>query len=167
VTGGANTPAPDDAMDVERKRAADWPHWPDRGNGHQRRDRLERRLFRDSEREAEIAAASETIRRIEQAAAAKAAEVERLEAAVEQLNGSAPLPEPVPEPELAPAPEVDKVGYLVFAWTPAGYSLHESAGDVPEIGSLVSVDGQEYAVAKLARSPLPGDERRCAYLEPR
>jgi hypothetical protein len=162
VTGGANTPAPDNAMDVERKRAADWPHWPDRGNGQKRRDRLERRLFRDSEREAEIAAASETIRRIEQAAAAKAAEVERLEAAVERLNGSAAPP----APELEPEPAVEKTGHLVFAWTPAGYSLHEHAGEIPEVGALVSVDGHEYAVAKLARSPLPGDERRCAYLEP-
>ena len=148
-------------MDVERKRGADWPHWPDRGNGPNRRDRLERRLFRDSEREAEIAAASETIRRIEQAAAAKAAEVERLEAAVKQLNGSVPVLLPGPEPE------VEKAGYLVFAWTPGGYALHERTGDLPEIGALVSVNGNEYAVAKLARSPLPDDERRCAYLEPR
>jgi hypothetical protein len=174
VTGGASTPAPEDTMDVERKRGADWPHWPERGNGPQRRDRLERRLFRDSEREAEIAAASETIRRIEQAAAAKAAEVERLAAAVEQLNGSAPT-EPEPEPfleaepdvEPTPEPEVEKTGYLVFAWTPGGYTLHENSGRVPEVGALMSIDGHEYAVAKLSRSPLPGDERRCAYLEPR
>jgi hypothetical protein len=41
-------------MDVEPERAADWPHWPDRENGPTRRDRLEQRLFRDSEREAEL-----------------------------------------------------------------------------------------------------------------
>ena len=157
VTGGANPPAPDDAMDLERTRGADWPHWPDRENGPTRRDRLERRLFRDSEREAEIAAASETLRRIEQAAAVKAAEVERLE----QALGIAPEPKPEPEPE----PEV--IGdHLLFAWTPNGYALHDGLGDVPAVGSRVNVNGHEYAVVKLARSPLPGDERRCAYLEP-
>jgi hypothetical protein len=163
VWGGANTPAPDDAMDVDRKRGADWPHWPDRGNGPTRRDRLERRLFRDSEREAEIAAASETLRRIEQATAAKAAEVERLEAA---LNGHAPPPEPEPAPESASEPEPDAATYLVFAWTPAGYALHDGLGAVPAVGARFRVNGHEYEVAKLARSPLPGDERSCAYLEP-
>jgi hypothetical protein len=149
VTGGANTPAPDDAMDLGHKRGADWPHWPDRGNRPARRDRLERRLFRDSEREAEIAAASETVRRIEQAAEAKAREIERLEEAVAHLNGNGKA-----------------ALYLAFVWTPGGYVLHDRLGDVPDVGTRLSLDGHEYAVAKLARSPLPGDDRRCAYLEP-
>ncbi len=68
-------------MDVERKRA-DWPHWPDRSNGPARRDRLERRLFRDSEREAEVERAQHAIQQIGLAAAAKAAEVQLLELAV-------------------------------------------------------------------------------------
>jgi hypothetical protein len=149
VTAGASSPAPDDAMDVERTRGADWPHWPDRGNGPTRRDRLERRLFRDSEREAEIARAQETIRRIEQAAATKAAEIDRLEEAL----GIEPEPEVIGD-------------HLLFAWTPLGYALHEGLGGVPDVGSRVRVNGHEYEVVKLARSPLPGDERRCAYLEP-
>jgi len=147
VTGrGRELVRPDDAMDVERTRGADWPHWPDRGNGPTRRDRLERRLFRDSEREAEIARTQETIRRIEQAAAAKAAEIDRLE----RVLGA------------------DRVGggHLLFAWTPEGYALHDGSGDVPAVGSRLQVNGHEYEVAKLACSPLPGDERRCAYLEP-
>jgi hypothetical protein len=154
VTAGASSPAPDDAMDVERTRGVDWPHWPDRGNGPTRRDRLERRLFRDSEREAEIARAQETIGRIERAAAEKAAEIDRLE----QVLGD---PSPAPEPE----PEV-RGDHVLFAWTPSGYALHDGLGQIPAVGSRLRVNGHEYAVAKLARSPLPGDERRCAYLEP-
>jgi hypothetical protein len=161
VTGGANLPAPDDAMDIEHKRGADWPHWPDRGNGPTRRDRLERRLFRDSEREAELAAAQETIRQIEQAVAAKAEVIDRLEGAVAGRNGSEPTPAEVEAPI-----EAETETYLVFAWTPGGYVLHSAEGDVPATGARVGVNGHEYAVAKLARSPLPGDERRCAYLEP-
>jgi hypothetical protein len=142
-------------MSIERKRA-DWPHWPDRGNGHARRDRLERRLFRDSEREAEFEQAQEALRRIEEAAAAKAFEIEILEEAVAALEA-----EPKPEPEPAPIP-----AHLLFAWTPKGYSLHEASGDLPSVGARVGINGSEYSVAKVARSPLPGDERRCAYLEP-
>jgi hypothetical protein len=138
-------------MDVERERAADWPHWPDRGNCPPRRDRLERRLFRDSEREAEFARAEETLRRVEEAAREKAAQIERLEDAIGQLNGSEPS-----------TPR----RHLLFAWTPRGYTLHEGVGDVPGLGRRLSVDGRGYAVAKLARSPLPGDTRRCAYLDP-
>jgi hypothetical protein len=148
VTAGANVPAPDDAMSAEPKRAADWPHWPDRGTGRPRRDRLERRLFVDSERQAELALAQETLGRIEHAVAAKAAEVERLEHALGQMNGS------------------KRTTYLVFAWAPTGYAFHEGEGDPPPVGARVTVNGREHAVAKLARSPLPGDGRLCAYLEP-
>jgi hypothetical protein len=163
VTVGAS--APDDSMDVERKQAADWPHWPDRGNGLTRRDRLERRLFRDSEREAELAAAQETIRRIAEATAAKAAEIERLERAVGRLNGSEPEPEPEP---VAPTPGPEAAeSYVLFAWTAAGYALHETEGDAPLLGAQLSVNGSEYVVAKVGRSPLPGDSRRCIYLDPR
>ena len=152
VTVGANVPAPDDAMDVERKRGADWPHWPDRGNGPTRLDRLERRLFRDSEREAEIAQAQEPIRQIE-AAAAKAAEVERFE----QVLGG------VEESESEPRATGD---HLLFAWTPRGYALHEGLGALPGVGTHLGVNGHDYTVSKLARSPLPGDGRRCVYLDP-
>jgi hypothetical protein len=150
-------------MGVERKRA-DWPHWPDRGNGNARRDRLERRLFRDSEREAEVAQAEEALRRIEEATAAKAAEIERLEEAVAALE-----PELEPEPELWPeaAPVAEPaVTHLLFAWSPNGYALHQTSGEAPAVGSRLAVNGSEYSVLKVARSPLPGDERRCAYLEP-
>jgi hypothetical protein len=56
--------------------------------------------------------------------------------------------------------------YLVFAGSPNGYTLHEALGDAPSVGGRISVDGVEHVVAKLGRSPLPGDRRRCAYLEP-
>ena len=148
-------------MDVDRKREADWPHWPDRGNGPTRRDRLERRLFRDSEREAELESTRAAIRQIEEAAAAKAAQIERLEEAVERIDGP-PVRDPETEPEVALAPAT----YLVFVGTPGGYALQAAWGDLPAIGGRVSVEGVEHIVAKLGRSPLPGDGRRCAYLEP-
>jgi hypothetical protein len=151
VTLGATAAAPGDVMSIERKRA-DWPHWPDRGNGHARPDRLERRLFRDSEREAEFEQAQEALRRIEEAAAAKAFEIELLEEAVAALEA---------EPEREPV-----AAHLLFAWTPKGYALHEASGELPAVGARVGIDDSHYSVAKVAGSPLPGDDRRCAYLEP-
>lgn len=143
-------------MDAERR--VDWPHWPDRANGAARRNRLERRLFRDSEREDAIERTHAAINQLELATAAKAAQIERLEDAVAESNGAAAA-EPEPEREAEPA-------YLIFVWTPDGYGLRAAEGAAPEAGTRLSIAGAEHVVAKLGPSPLPGDRRRCAYLEP-
>jgi hypothetical protein len=57
--------------------------------------------------------------------------------------------------------------YLVFVMKPTGYELAEREGEPPEPGSAVELEGEgRYVVAKVASSPLPGDERRCAFLVP-
>jgi hypothetical protein len=136
-------------MDVDWKREADWPHWPGRDGQPAGRERFERRLFRDSELDAELERTQATIRQLEAAAAAKAVEVEELEHAVGKTYGHAP-----------------SATHLVFLWTPHGYGLDVADGPAPRVGARVPVDGVERLVAKLGPSPLPGDERRCAYLEP-
>ena len=55
--------------------------------------------------------------------------------------------------------------YLLFVWKPSGYELHEAEGDVPSVGSEVEQDDQKLRVSKVAPSPLPGDDRLCAYLQ--
>jgi len=84
------------------------------------------------------------------------------------IGVAVPLPDPEPEPEPEPELEPDPVAstHLVFVGNPSGYSLREAWGDVPPVGGRISVDGVEHVVAKLGRSPLPGDRRRCAYLDP-
>ena len=57
-------------------------------------------------------------------------------------------------------------GYLLFVSKPSGYELREREGDPPEVGSVVEVEDGRLRVTKLAPSPLPGDERSCAYLVP-
>ena len=47
----------------------------------------------------------------------------------------------------------------------SGYELHEREGDPPQVGERVVDDDRVYWVSKVAASPLPGDERRCAYLQ--
>jgi hypothetical protein len=59
------------------------------------------------------------------------------------------------------------MGYVVFVWKTTGYELHERDGEPPQVGSEIEEDGSRFTVTKLAPSPLPGDTRRCAYLQPR
>ena len=57
--------------------------------------------------------------------------------------------------------------HLLFVWKATGYELHEREGELPTIGSVVEVDdGLRQEVNRLAPSPLPGDDRRAAYLQP-
>ncbi|MFO7571051.1 MAG: hypothetical protein R6W48_00425 [Gaiellaceae bacterium] len=57
-------------------------------------------------------------------------------------------------------------GYLVFVWSPAGYTLQERRGEPPAPGSEIEDGEHRYRVTKIAPSPLPGDRRLCAYLLP-
>lgn len=55
------------------------------------------------------------------------------------------------------------VTYLLFVWTPAGYELREQDGEPPSVGDQVEVDEKRLSITKLGVSPLPGDDRVCAY----
>ena len=56
--------------------------------------------------------------------------------------------------------------HLRFVWTTNGYELRERDGDVPGVGDEVEEGEARLRVTKVAPSPLPGDTRRCAYLQP-
>ena len=51
-------------------------------------------------------------------------------------------------------------GYLLFVWSPSGYSLVEQEGEVPRVGDEVT---EGLVVTKVGPSPVPGDTRPCAY----
>lgn len=55
--------------------------------------------------------------------------------------------------------------HILFLWTPSGYRIEEREGEPPAVGSEVDFDGRRERVSKVAPSPLPGDTRRCAYLQ--
>ena len=57
-------------------------------------------------------------------------------------------------------------GYLLFVSKPTGYELREREGHPPGVGETVEEDEGRLRVSKIAPSPLPGDERPCAYLVP-
>lgn len=56
--------------------------------------------------------------------------------------------------------------HLRFVWNTNGYELRERDGDVPGVGDEVEEGETRLQVTKVAPSPLPGDQRRCAYLQP-
>ena len=58
--------------------------------------------------------------------------------------------------------------YVLFVARPTGYELTERQGAPPEPGEEIDLGaegGGRYVVSKVAASPLPGDGRRCAYLQ--
>jgi hypothetical protein len=56
--------------------------------------------------------------------------------------------------------------HLLFVWKTTGYELREQDGALPAVGSVVELDEGRMQVNRVAPSPLPGDDRRCAYLQP-
>ena len=56
--------------------------------------------------------------------------------------------------------------YLLFVSKPSGYELVEREGEPPSPGTEVELEeGGRFTVSKLGPSPLPDDERACAYLQ--
>jgi len=58
------------------------------------------------------------------------------------------------------------MSHVLFVSTPNGYELHEREGDPPPAGAEIEQQNTRFVVTKVAASPLPGDGRRCAYLQP-
>jgi hypothetical protein len=56
--------------------------------------------------------------------------------------------------------------HLLFITRPTGYQLTEREGEPPAPGDEVELDGEgRFVVSKVAPSPLPDDDRPCAYLQ--
>jgi hypothetical protein len=57
------------------------------------------------------------------------------------------------------------VKYLLFVSKPTGYELRERDGELPAVGAVLDEDEGRMLVTRIGPSPLPGDDRRCAYLQ--
>ena len=60
----------------------------------------------------------------------------------------------------------DAQKHLVFVWKTSGYELVERSGEAPPQGTEVEEGEKRFVVTRVAASPLPGDARPCAYLQP-
>jgi len=57
----------------------------------------------------------------------------------------------------------DDEGYVLFVWSPTGWTLREEHGELPPIGTQLEGNGHHLVVSKHGPSPLPGDHRPCAF----
>ena len=57
------------------------------------------------------------------------------------------------------------MAYLLFVSKPTGYELRERDGELPQVGTVVEEEEGRMIVTRIGASPLPGDDRRCAYLQ--
>jgi hypothetical protein len=53
--------------------------------------------------------------------------------------------------------------YLLFLWSPAGYSIREVEGELPPVGHEFEEGVHKLVVNKIGVSPLPGDTRACVF----
>ena len=58
-------------------------------------------------------------------------------------------------------------GWVAFVHSPDGYRLLQRDGPPPALGAAVELDDGAFLVLSLGPSPLPGDRRRCAFVESR
>jgi len=54
-------------------------------------------------------------------------------------------------------------GYLLLVWSPSGYTLREQDGEPPRVGDELRDGDRTLVVTKVGPSPMPGDQRPCAY----
>jgi hypothetical protein len=101
--------------------------------------------------------------------------LEKRDAVIAELSAKEPepaparetTPEPVEAPNALPVPfKPPARAHLLFVPTGKRYLLVGRDGPAPSPGIEVTLEGgRRFLVTKLASSPLPADERRCAYLE--
>lgn len=75
-------------------------------------------------------------------------------AAIEERTGNGDAESP---PDVRP--------HQLLAFVPGeAYSLVELTRPTPTPGERIEIEGEAYVVARVGRSPFPGDRRRCVYL---
>jgi chromosome segregation ATPase len=70
-----------------------------------------------------------------------------------------------PAPALQQSEQEPERDHLVFLYAER-YRLVEAAGPAPPAGASLELDGAPFVVVRVGASPLPGDTRRCAFVEP-
>jgi hypothetical protein len=94
--------------------------------------------------------------------------VDRVVTLLDEAPKPAPPEQTVPEPAAVVVADVEEQthnGHVLFVPAADGYRLVVGRGPAPSRFGAIEVGDGRYRVARVGRSPLPGDRRRCAYLE--
>ena len=97
--------------------------------------------------------------------------IDRVVVLLDQAPAPAPTPAPAPEPDVDEQPaagaeeEETEEGHALVVPGPGGYRLLDRDGPAPARGETLELDEGMFRVLRLGSSPLPGDRRRCAFLE--
>ena len=92
--------------------------------------------------------------------------IERVVALLDQVSlAPVPVPEEIVLEQHNPGPVPD--GWVALLPSPDGYRLLQRDGPPPEQGAAVELEEGAFLVLGLGPSPLPGDRRRCAFLQSR
>lgn len=78
------------------------------------------------------------------------------------------LDEALPTEPAAPAAPAEielAASHVLFLADAAGYRLLQRDGPPPARGDALVLEGLGFQVVRLGPSPLPGDRRRCAFVE--
>ena len=104
----------------------------------------------------------DTGRRLDESLHAVDARLDRVESAIDRRRAA-----PVADATVDRTAEAGAATHVLFTPSASGYELVERDGALPATGETIELVGLEgrYRVVKVARSPLPGDRRPCAYLE--
>ena len=91
--------------------------------------------------------------------------IERVVALLDEVSlaPEQPAPEEIVLNQHNPGPAPD--GWLAFVHSPDGYRLLEREGGPPVGAATIELEGGSFVVLRLGPSPLPGDRRRCAFVE--
>ncbi len=89
----------------------------------------------------------------------------RQEAELAGRLGELQRAEQVAAAAVPPTPVAHRSDAHVVVLPADGYRLTARTGAPPEPGERVELEGRTYRVTRLGPSPLPGDDRRCAFLE--
>jgi DNA repair exonuclease SbcCD ATPase subunit len=95
---------------------------------------------------------------------AREADVAALDSELRSLRLRLAAPQTPRAATLQEASEPEPAFHLRLVSQLAGYELSESPGPPPRAGERVEVDGRRFCVARVGGSPLPDDERPCAFL---
>jgi hypothetical protein len=95
---------------------------------------------------------------------AREAHVAALESELGSLRNRLPAPQTLRPARLEEASAPEPASHLRLVPQRGGYALSEIPGPPPSAGERVEVNSQRFGVARVGRSPLPADARRCAFL---